>query len=952
MAKNGHHSFYKEQQKSILGQQSWTLKRIGKLLLKLFKWFLWGFLIVATLWGCVNEFIIQTSKNLGQGVEFYTANDFVYPNTYQAINITGYTSSIEAVEEGINRTTSLDVVEGQEDDKTQHYTQTTPFNFLISNPDFMSEDEDAVMADQLFVNAVEFANAGGTVSTKYYNLNEITFELYTGAVGHNVNDMEVDGQWVIPFTVIPSNLRDIINGDGTDENLGLINGLEDEYDYSVSTTVDFAFFLLDNSDDVVDGIVSKGNENVDWLNWTEDEESAEEGYTRSEATSLNGTLRVNATDVTTENFTDIANWIVVENLDTTYVTESDDETEISTTEEIETAIANEVKQNTNRYAFNNGDGEATAAEFLGLSSDIVEAYNNELTEAMAAIGNDSYSADIEALVGSYEANYNASMMDTAAMGGSTVYGGAQTIVMPIEKGFPVRISEESQAVIDSYRVSNYNNWDVSKSEHADAGFDAENQMYGWTILDASTSTKENGYQADLMRVYDDEAEAAAGAALTEADEDNAFYGDQRRLGWGLVGSDATSIDTKGNYDVDGTQYSVFDEKMKSWMTGTKYVHMESTVNVNGETISYNYASEFAGLEAVTQAIMGISTEVDSDLFYGTTPQIVNKVNRVDGVDSEGNPTGEKVDLTQETSILSDSVIPTGQDAWGESRITFIGWADWGKAWDVQYGPLYGAFVFPLAQLAMFLGGLFGYMASAWGTIISIAVIVFLTRGLGALLSLKGTGNQMKMQEVQTDVAKIKAKYAKYDLKAEPRMKQKQQMEIMALYRKKEINPMGSLGTIFITMPIFISLWIIISALPAYKVVFMGNFSWAVSSWYGIFNMGWLFILYLLVGVSVGLVQGVSSKLPTWLANKRKGIKRIDDATKEQQKKQNKTQNIMIGVFVFMGLTVPVLFAFYWICSGFFTIFLELVKHSWKVHVAKEMKNDPSYKTPMARLFKK
>jgi len=62
-----------------------------------------------------------------------------------------------------------------------------------------------------------------------------------------------------------------------------------------------------------------------------------------------------------------------------------------------------------------------------------------------------------------------------------------------------------------------------------------------------------------------------------------------------------------------------------------------------------------------------------------------------------------------------------------------------------------------------------------------------------------------MQEVQTDVAKIKARYARYDLKKDKKMKQKQQAEIMALYKKNEVNPAGSLGTIFLTMPIFISL---------------------------------------------------------------------------------------------------------------------------------------------------
>jgi YidC/Oxa1 family membrane protein insertase len=83
--------------------------------------------------------------------------------------------------------------------------------------------------------------------------------------------------------------------------------------------------------------------------------------------------------------------------------------------------------------------------------------------------------------------------------------------------------------------------------------------------------------------------------------------------------------------------------------------------------------------------------------------------------------------------------------------------------------------------------------------------VFLTRGIGALMSLNGTKNQLKMQEVQTEVAKIKARYSKYDLKVDKKMKQKQQTEIMALYKKNDVNPMGSLGTIFVTMPIFISL---------------------------------------------------------------------------------------------------------------------------------------------------
>lgn len=917
MARNGHHSFYREQEKSILGQEKWTAKRIGKLSYKLLKWALWGFLIVATLWGCVNEFIIQTSKNLGQGVEFYSSKDFVYPNTYQAMNITGYTSSKEAVKVGSIDHDGEDVSNGQ----------TNPFNFNIINPDFMSDDDTIKNSDKLFVNTFDYIDDGGEVPLQYYNLNLITYTLLMSGSGHATSDMidASNNAWNSPIS-FPKKFKDYIND----------NDLKD-CDYTLTNNIDFVYFLLDANDaDGPNGKVSETDPNVDLIKWSSKHEEGT-SYKNNEATSLNGVLSpTSALDINETNYKQLDSWKVVENLETNYDKDS-------TEDEVATAIWNKIKQETNLLAFNNGNGVATVEDYLSIKVDeenkIEDLYNEEIkkeTEGKYDSIRDPSFADT-----SYSSDLTTSLLDLNA--GGQIYGGAQTIVVPITKGFPVRIDEKTQSLINEWRGNKFNEWNINHSEHKDSGFDPENQMYGWTILDNSTSTKQNGYQASIMRVYDN-VDSTTGQVIEDNDinESNAFYGDQRRLGWGEVaGKNADPGDNDYTYiGKDNNEYSVFDEKIKGWMNDGKYIKMESSTTINGKSISYNYASKFAGMTSLTQTTMGISQdETSSNKFYGTTPGITPKTYH-----------GES--LSQERSIISDSAIPTGQDSWGESRITFIGWSDWGKAWDAQYGPLYGAFVFPLAQLAMFIGGIFGYMASAWGTIASIVTIVFLTRGLGALLSIKGTSNQMKMQEVQTDVAKIKAKYAKYDLKEEPRMKQKQQMEIMALYRKKEINPMGSLGTIFVTMPIFISLWIIISSLPAYKVVFMGNFSWAVSSWYGVFNMGWLFILYLLIGASVGLVQGVSSKLPTWLANKRKGIKRIDDATKEAQKKQNRTQNIMIGVFVFMGLTVPALFAFYWICSGFFTIILELVKHAWKVHVSNQMKKDPAYKTPMARLFKK
>ncbi|BDU67875.1 MAG: hypothetical protein TYPL_5280 [Candidatus Tyloplasma litorale] len=897
------HSFYKEANKSIFAQQQWTSRKVGGFFLKFFKWGLYCFLIIATLWGCVNEFIIQTSNNLGQGVEFYQKDDFVYPNMYQSLEITGYTNSPQELEEGIIYAESDDSEES--DEIVDDMNSTEAFNFNVVNPYFGKTEDDENYEDWWKVDEF-YVKAGDTTTPNYtYNLNFLTASsagLYNyDSEALTVDWLSTDGR-VTPTNTIPSAILTAANDEVESKEIN------DDYNYSVSSTLSFAFYLADKSDGGVDGKAASFANNS-YFDWIEDETIE---YTYYDLSGVNGTI-LPANEITTVSAAlEPSNWDPTLFLDVTYDDEEDG------TDELAQLIIDQAKYEVNKLAFNNGTLQASYSD---LDSDLQQAFFDAGLDS-----NFTYSADFT------------DVLPSGNQLGVDTFGGAQVFVIPISKGFPIDMTQESKDLItegdkenniDPFRDENFRDWQNDyDSQYSNQGFDSETQMYGWTLLDASNEYEDG--KLDILRTYSAEGieKALNGEEDIPLDEDHAFYADQRRLGWGAVGEDST----ESTFNSEESDYSVFDEKIKDMMQDTKdnYMLMSGNASVGSESLTYEYGSTFAGITSIDEI-----TETSS-WFTGTLPVYEN------GYSVNGD------NVIIERSIFSDSIIPTGQDAWGESRIAFVGWSDWGKAWNVQYGPLYGAFVFPLAQISMWFGEWFSYDVSPWGTLLSIIIIVFFTRGLGALLSLKGTGNQLKMQEVQTDVAKIKSKYNKYDLKKEPRMKQKQQQEIMALYRKNNVNPMGSLGTIFITMPIFISLWIIISALPAYKIVSMGSFSWAVSSWYGIFNFGGMFFLYLLVGVSVGLVQGVSSKLPTWLGNKRKGIKRIDEATKESQKKQNRTQNIMIGVFVFMGLTVPALFAFYWICSGIFTILLELTRHAWRVHVAKQKKLDPTYTTPMRR----
>lgn len=971
--RSGDHSFYKEANKSILGQQQMTPKKFGKLSLKVIKWMVFAFLIITTLWGCVNEFILQTSNNLGQGVEFYQENDFVYPNMYQATDVVGYTATANAVSGGTGY---------GEEDKEKKDAKTVPFNFIVMNPyygyEFIYEEgigyeENAMSEDKLFINASEVKtftlNSDGEVNditlvpkAYSYNLNQASV-LLTGIYDYTIADQkfsckDIEGIYAfdqnIPKVVLGSAQNDIGYDDSESQTI--------ENFYEVKDMKSFAFYLFDYSDeDGVDGTIKNdsikfdGVEAKDFFNFKDEGTSNDiEGYQYTDVSSINGSIRPIDTLELSAEFAN-GEWVYNGTIETNnfeVILESkpkkDSDNKII---EDETTKQEAYGYFLRQQLFISGDlsGQTIYNLICDKNDGVYEndgVYDGAYKEVKKAFDN-TYPDIVgfeDPFIWSDDDNLSSLKPDN-----STIYSGTELMVIPIKKGFPVEASEETKELIDGdngFRPKGFQDLaENSDSKFKDQGIDYESQMYGWMLVD---SEENNEGKHDLIRTYSSPEEAIAADQIDGGEEEDYFYADQRREGWGTVSYGETQ-----NQSDPSKEITVFDEKIKHMMTESNvnnnsdgentsgyYLSINKSIYIGDQSVDYTTSSQFAGITNLDQM------KIYDESYLGVLPQTTDGIEDGEPVidydeDDIGTP------RIVERSILSDSVIPTGQDAWGKSRITFIGWDDWGKAWGAEYGPLYGMFVFPLAQISMAVGEVFNYALSSWGTLMSIIVIVFLTRGFGALLSLKGTKNQMKMQEVQTEVAKIKARYSKYNFKEEPKMKQKQQQEIMALYRKNDVSPMGSISTIFITMPIFISLWIIISSLPAYKLVIMGNFSWAISAWSGIFGgFGFgILLLYVLLGFSVGLVQGVSSKLPGWLANKRKGIKRVDEATKKSMKKQNRTQNIMVGVFVFMGLTVPALFAFYWIASGSFTITLELGRHGWRTHTAEQIKIDPTYKNP-------
>ena len=89
---------------------------------------------------------------------------------------------------------------------------------------------------------------------------------------------------------------------------------------------------------------------------------------------------------------------------------------------------------------------------------------------------------------------------------------------------------------------------------------------------------------------------------------------------------------------------------------------------------------------------------------------------------------------------------------------------------------------------------------------AVLLVIFVTtvsvRGAGTALSLKSTVAMEKMKEIQPKMTAIQAKYAG---RTDPASKQQQTKEIMDMYKKENVNPLGAFGSMFVSMPLFIAL---------------------------------------------------------------------------------------------------------------------------------------------------
>ena len=252
--------------------------------------------------------------------------------------------------------------------------------------------------------------------------------------------------------------------------------------------------------------------------------------------------------------------------------------------------------------------------------------------------------------------------------------------------------------------------------------------------------------------------------------------------------------------------------------------------------------------------------------------------------------------------------------------------DWSISGKGANSPFYAFFVWPAAALAT---KIMWSIRNWWGgmnALLVIFLLLLIIRILTLALSLKSSLQNEKMSEIQGQIAEINAKYK--DAK-DMQSRQMKQQETMALYSKYNIKPFAAFEQMFLTLPIFLIIYRVVTIVRPIKVTVLFNiWNFAATPLTEVFSnfthMGWTYLFFLIL---VAGSQIFSMKMPQIFARKRnRSASTESDAGKKQYKKTQRTQNIFMIVMVVIVAFSAVGVGVYWFLNSLFTVLQAYIIH--------------------------
>ena len=396
----------------------------------------------------------------------------------------------------------------------------------------------------------------------------------------------------------------------------------------------------------------------------------------------------------------------------------------------------------------------------------------------------------------------------------------------------------------------------------------------------------------------------------------------------LIDKDEKLIVQKGEYLAMSTEQKIYSGARKyisvasgtklekfSFQSGKSAAKLESSFKISQKASAQKarFDYQMAILSAINDAISGGLLSIPAN----TQAAVNAHNNNINEILSALSPeTTHKVDATATTPLTANLEFGDG-GLLGSSTYRPI--ITWSHAWKRGVGPFYGLFVWPISKLGVAITDGMG-MNHGWESLFAIIVIVFILRILAFGLTFKSVLQQTKQQEVQAKKAVIDAKYASY--KGNKQMEARKRQETAELYKKEGISPLGAIGTIFITMPIFLSIWRVIGGVPHLKSTVWLGINFSATSYKELFAGEWQYLpLILIAAASAGL-----SQLFPRLLTKRRNKDRTNIHQRAQMKKNNRTQNIVLVVYIIMSVIFSAGIQVYWIVGGIWQVIQATITH--------------------------
>ena len=207
------------------------------------------------------------------------------------------------------------------------------------------------------------------------------------------------------------------------------------------------------------------------------------------------------------------------------------------------------------------------------------------------------------------------------------------------------------------------------------------------------------------------------------------------------------------------------------------------------------------------------------------------------------------------------------------------------------------FVKPLAWLIVIIGNIF----KNYG--VSVIILTILIRLALYPITKKTAVQSEMMKKAQPDVKRLEPKYAN---KTDQQSQMQKSQEMMAIYKKYNINPLSGCLFALIQIPLFFAFYEALNRLP---IVFEGSllgFNLGITPSTAIF--AYKHYWYLIIVILVGVLTYFSFKLNSTAS------------MSEDQAKQMKIMSTFSVVLItFMSFKVSISIALYWIFNSAFTV---------------------------------